>query len=110
MAAASAASFLSRLPEMKDGRDDELGRHQAYGVAEPLEFASPVVGTRTRFHANETWRQRGDDFEQLGMRHAGTQKYGLACGINAMHSKDILCQIDSDGENGSYGLPLPTNE
>lgn len=88
----------------------ELGRHQAHGVAEPLEFASPVVGTRARFHTNETWWQRGDEFEQLGTLHAGTQKYRFACGINAMHSKDILCQIDSDGDNVSHGLPLPTSE
>ncbi len=34
----------------------------------------------------------------------------LACGINAMYSKDIFCQIDSDGDNVSHGLPLPTGE
>ena len=33
-----------------------------------------------------------------------------ACGIDAMHSKDILWQIDSDGDNGSHGQPLPTNK
>ncbi len=109
MAAASAASFLPRLPERRLG-GEELGRHQAHGVAEPLEFASPVVGARARFHTNETWWQRGDEFEQLGTLRAGTQKYRFACGINAMHSKDILCQIDSDGDNVSHGLPLPTSE
>lgn len=79
-------------------------------MAEPLEFVSPVVGARARFHANATWRQRGDEFEQLGTRHTGTQKYRLAYGINAMYSKDILCRIDSDGDYGRDGLPLPTSE
>jgi hypothetical protein len=52
----------------------------------------------------------GDEFEQLGTRHTGKQKYWHPCGINALYSKDILCQIDSDGENGRHGLSLPTNE
>ena len=69
-----------------------------------------MVGARARFHANETWRQRGDEFVQLGTRHTGTQKYRLAYGINAMYGKDILCQIDSDGDNVSHGRPLPKNE
>ena len=92
MAAASAASFLPSLPERRLG-DDELGRHQAHRVAEPLEFACPVVCATARFHANATRRQRGDEFEQLGTRHAGTQKYRLACGINAMYGKDILARL-----------------
>lgn len=62
-------------------------------MAEPLEFASPVVDARARFHANETLWQRGDEFEQLGTRHTGTQKYRLACGTNAVHSKDILARL-----------------
>ena len=32
---------------------------------------------------------------------------GIACGIRAMNGKDILGEIDSDGDNGGHGLPLP---
>ena len=34
--------------------------------------------------------------EQLGAWHFGAYERSLACGIHAMHSKDVLCQIDSD--------------
>jgi hypothetical protein len=27
-----------------------------------------------------------------------------------MKSKDVLGEINSDGDNGGHGLPLPTNE
>lgn len=43
-------------------------------------------------------------------RRTGTQKSRLACGINAIYSKDILCQIDSNGDNVSHGLRSLTNE
>ena len=32
----------------------------------------------------------------------------LACRIYAMHGKDVLGEIDSNGDNGSHGLPLPS--
>ena len=91
-------------------RDDELGRHQAYGVAELLELARPLVGARAGFHADEARRQRGDEFEQLGARHARAHQHALACGIHAVNSKDVLGEIDSDGDNGRHGPLLPQNE
>ena len=44
-----------------------------------------------------------------GTRHTGRTSAGLLCGINAMNSKDVLGEIDTDGDNGRYGLPS-TNE
>ena len=41
---------------------------------------------------------------------AGDLDFGLACDINAMSSKDVLGEIDTDGDNGGHGLPLSTNE
>ena len=38
---------------------------------------------------------------------AGDLDLGLACDINAMSSKDVLGEIDTDGDNGRHGLPLP---
>ena len=88
-------------------RNDELGRHQAHGVAKLLKLTSPVVGAGARFHADAARRQRDDEFEQLGTRHAGAHQHALACGIHAVNSKDVLGEIDSNGDNGRHGLPLP---
>ena len=69
-----------------------------------------MVGAGAGFHTDEARRQCRDEFEQLGTRHTGAHQRRLACGINAMNSKDVLGEIDTDGDNGRYGLPLPQNE
>jgi hypothetical protein len=53
---------------------------------------------------------RDDGCEQLGARDSGPNQGGMACGIHTMSSKDVLGGIDSDGDNGGHGLPLPHNE
>lgn len=52
----------------------------------------------------------GDEFAQFAARHSGPSQGGLACGIHTMNSKDVLGEIDSDGDNGGHGLPLPHYE
>jgi len=86
IAAASAASFLPRLPEAVG--DDELGRHQTHGVAELRKLARPVVSAGAGLHADQARWQRGDGFEQLGARDAGTHQRGLARFIHAVNGKD----------------------
>jgi hypothetical protein len=58
-------------------------------------------------------RQGGSEateFKQLAARNAGAHQRGLACGVHAMYGKDVLGEIDADGDNGRHGLPLPKNE
>ena len=47
---------------------------------------------------------------KAGARNAGAHQRGLACGVRAMYGKDVLGEIDADGDNGRHGLPLPKNE
>ena len=76
----------------------------------PLELIRPIVAAGACLHADDARRQCRDEFEQLGTRHTGTHQRWLACDINAMNSKDVLGEIDTDGDNGRHGLPLPKNE
>lgn len=79
-------------------------------VVDPSECPSNSCTVRMSgagFHADEARRQRSDEFEQFGSRHSDPNQGGLACGVHTMNSKDVLGEIDSDGDNGSHGLPLP---
>jgi hypothetical protein len=69
-------------------------------VAEPLKFTRPVVGTRTGFHADQTRRQSGDEFEEFGAWYFGAHEFGLAGFAHAMHGENVLCQVDSNGYDG----------
>lgn len=55
----------------------------------------------------ETRRQRGGGFEQLGTRHIGTQKYRLACGINAVESKAIFAKSIAIVTMADMDFPCP---
>src|SRR5215468_7378885 len=44
-----------------DVRHHVLGRHQPYIMPELLELARPVVGRRTRFHADQARRELGEE-------------------------------------------------
>lgn len=79
----------------------ELGGHQANGVAERGERPGPAVGAGTGFHANQTWRQTGNAFEEFGAWHFGAHQFGSACLAHAMHGEDVLCQINSNSYDGS---------
>lgn len=65
-------------------RDDELGCHDADGVAVGLEQASPMVRTGTGFQADQARRELSHDGEQLVARDLGFGQGGLAGLINAM--------------------------
>lgn len=58
--------------------NNELGRHHAHRVTKLGELSGPVVGTRTRFHADQARRQVGNECEQFGSRHFGAHQHG-AC-------------------------------
>lgn len=50
-------------------------------------------------------RQRCDAFEPLDARNAEAHQRGLACIIDAMHGKDVLGEIDSNGDNAALIKP-----
>ena len=61
---------LASLAAHAVGRD-ELGCHQAHGVAVGLELARPVVRTRARLDADGARRQRRHQCVELGSRNLG---------------------------------------
>lgn len=79
---------------------DELGCHQPHRMAVGLEQARPVVRARACFHADQARRQRCNELQQLAARHARTHQHRLACGIQAMDGKDVLGEINPNGNNG----------
>jgi hypothetical protein len=72
----------------------------------PLELTRPMVAAGAGLHANDARRQCRDEFEQLGTRQTGAHQRWLGCGINAMNSKGVLGEINTDGDNVRHGLPL----
>jgi hypothetical protein len=95
---------LAALAAHAVGRD-ELGRHQLDGVAVLAEQPRPVVRAGAGFHADEAGRQLRHQLQQFVACYLGLDQCGLAVIINAMHGKDVLGQIDSNGDN-AHGLPL----
>jgi len=109
MAAASAASFLPRLPLIRYGATN-LGaisltvwrkrlncRAQLWApeqASRPIRQGGRVAG----------W-QVGDDFQQLAANYLGLDKNRLATLVNTMQSEYILGEIDAYGDN-IHGLPL----
>ena len=77
-------------------------------TTEPILCALKPPAYPASFHADEAGRPRSDEFEELGAGNAGPNQRGLACRIYAMHGKGVLGEIDSNGDNGSHGLPLPS--
>jgi hypothetical protein len=84
---------------------NELGGHQARGVAELVKFTRPVVCARAGFHADQARWQRGDELQQLVACDAGAHQHGFAGRIHAMHGEDVLGQVDAYGYD-AHGLPL----
>jgi len=78
----------------------ELGRHQPNRVAMGGKQPGPVVGAGAGFDADEARRQGGHHFEQPGAWHARQQQFGLAGVVDTVQGKDVLGEIDSNGQNG----------
>ena len=84
---------------------DELRRHQLDGMAMLAELPRPVVRAGAGFHADQARRQLDDQLQQFVARNFRLDQHGLAVIINAMHGKNVLGQIDANGDN-AHGLPL----
>ena len=74
----------------------ELWRHDPYCVTKVFELARPIVGTGAGLHTNETGRQASDEFEQLAPLDIWTYQLELASAIDAMDSKNIFGQVNSN--------------
>ena len=72
----------------------------------PLELTRPIVAAGACFHADDARRQCRDEFEQLGTQQTGAHQRWLGCGINAMNSKGVLGEINTDGDNDRHEPPL----
>jgi hypothetical protein len=84
-------------------RVDELGHHDARLVAQRLQFAGQLVRYREGFHADQALRQLRHEFEQRAAADGLAQHgLGLAVGVDAMHTEDVLGQIDTDGGDLSH--------
>ena len=102
MAAASAASFLPRLPV----GGDELGGDEPDGVSEALELARPVMGTAAGFESDGARRQGGDEFEELGARDLWLEQDRLAGFVDAVEGKNVLGEVDAEGYDGHGTSPF----
>jgi hypothetical protein len=103
MAAASAASFLPRLPLMRYGVTN-LGRSGAR-CGPGHELPGPVVGAGAGFHADHAGRQGRDQGQQLVARHRRSYQFRTSGLVDAVHGKDVLGEVDSNAYDG-HGLPL----
>jgi hypothetical protein len=77
---------------------DELGCHQAHGVAHALKLARPVVGAAAGFHANQAGRQVHEEGSHLFALERLVE-HGFAVLIHAVDLEHILGQIDANGCN-----------
>ena len=82
------------------GRGGPFGGHQLDGVAVGCEQASPVMGTRAGFDADDARGQCAHPFVELGACDFGLAQLHGTCGIHTVQSKDVLGEIDSNEDNG----------
>ena len=77
-------------------------RHKPHDVAELGKLPGPVVGTGAGFYADQAGWQLGREFAQLGTRYFWPHQGRLACFIDAMHSEDVLGEINSNGYDSRH--------
>jgi len=63
------------------------------------------MGSAARLPADQARRQVGNEFKQFGAWHLRAYQGGLASLIHAMHGKDVLGQINSNGYD-SHDFPF----
>ena len=71
--------------------------HKPRGVAELGKLPGPVVGIGAGFHTDQAGWQVGYEFEQLGTWDFWAHQGRFACFIDAMHSEDVLGEVNSNG-------------
>ena len=74
-------------------------------MAELLELARPVVSRRTRFHADQTGREFGEEGQHLRSSQWLIEGH-LVVGANAVHLEDVFGKINTDRDNLHSDGPL----
>jgi len=97
------------LAALAVGRD-EFRCHQPHPVPEPGKSPRPVVRAGARLHPDQARWELRDELEQLRAPDAPPQHHG-ASGVDTVHGKYVLCQIDPHGSNFGHGTsPLAVIE
>src|SRR5690606_12343816 len=61
-----------------------------------------------RLHADQTWRQRAQQWHQISTLDLGLEQHHLARLIDAMHRKNILGKVNTNCNN-SHDFPFRIN-
>src|SRR6185437_14485828 len=71
-------------------------RHQAHVMTERLEFARPMMRRSTGLDANQAWRQLLEERQDVAALQLTADEHLAFC-VDAVHLKDRLCDIETDG-------------
>lgn len=74
-------------------------------MPELRQLAGPVVGRRTRLHADEAAGELGEQLENL-LAPQLPHENGLPLSVDAMDLEHVLCEINADGANLHVDDPL----
>src|SRR5262249_12522408 len=77
-------------------------RQQSHRVAQRPKPAAPIMGSRTRFNADEASRQRREELQQLRSGDALADHY-RAIDIHSVNLKNRLRDIETDRANLAHG-------
>src|SRR6516162_7070993 len=89
-----------------DVRLHVLRRHQSHLVAKRAQLSPPVVRRRARLQANQTGRQSTEERQNLRTPKLLAQNR-RSLGIDPVHLKNMLRQVQSDRRNLAHGwLPF----
>ena len=89
IAAVSAVSFLPFVP-LKRYAMTNFGGDQPDGVTDLPEKPCPMVGTGESFHADQAWRQSGNQVQQLIAWDFEVDEFNLACVVSTLNGKNVL--------------------
>ena len=73
-------------------------RHQTHGMPKPLELARPMMRRSTGLDANQAWRQLLEERQDVAALQLTADEYLAFC-VNAVHLKDRLGNVKTDGGN-----------
>ena len=71
-------------------------------MSERLEFARPMMRRSTGLDANQAWRQLLEECQDVAALQLTADEH-LAFRVDAVHLKDRLGNVETDGGNRSHG-------
>jgi hypothetical protein len=69
-----------------------------------FELSSPLVSAAAGLHADEAWRERGDELHELVATH-GLAQDDATVGVDAVQREDGLCEIEANSSNLIHDFP-----